>query len=522
MTLSMLHHSPVAAPTPSNMFEALREIVGELAGGRPLEASLGVVLESLRAAVGAMETSIWLPSGSELVRAWGAGAAVTTAADAQAMLSSGSLQSATHSATKIELGAQRVGVLSVRHGSALESEEWLLVSAVADVLSIELSHAEQSRRLTNEVDMRTAAINRARRFTDSIIDTLPVGLYVVDREYRIRAWNRKPEAGTQGVSREEALGQTIFEVFSRQPMDVLRREIDEVFNTGRIQEYQMESLATGELRTHRISRIPMRLGGSVVTHVLTIGEDVTDRREAHTRFAHAEKLAAIGQLAAGVMHEINNPLATIAAITESLELKIGDAETAGAVLSPDVREYLHLIENEVARCTQIADGLLDFSRRRQSLHERTDINTVVEKALLLLKHHGRFKTIHVIRELGAGIPCVPNADSEQLAQVFLALLLNAMDAMQGRPGHLTIRTRAGTGDAGTVIAEVSDQGHGIPRSDYHKVFEPFYTTKEAGKGTGLGLAICYAIVQEHGGTIEVDSTVGSGSTFRITLPGVCE
>jgi two-component system NtrC family sensor kinase len=511
-----------SVPAPTRVLGVLSGIIGELAGDQPLEASLGATLESLRAALGAEESAIWLPSATDVVRAWGAGTSTTTAAEVQALVASGKGEAGSLLATRIQMGEQRQGVLTVRLARRLDAEEQILVASVANLLGPELSNEEKSRRLEVEVEVRTAEIDRERRFTDKIIDSLPVGLYVIDREYRIQAWNRKRETGTQGVSREEALGRTIFEVLHRQPMDMLRREFDEVFTTGRIQEYQMESLATGELRTYRISKIPMRLGDSGVTHVITIGEDVTDWKEAQTRFAHAEKLAAIGQLAAGVMHEINNPLATIAAIAESLEFKLGDAQKAGAVFSPDVNEYLHIIDNEVSRCKQIVDGLLDFSRPRQPLRERADINEVVERTLLLLKHHVRFKRMNVVRELGTDIPRVPKANGEQLVQVFMALLINATDAMQGRHGSVTIRTRAGTSGSAGVIAEVVDQGHGIPRSELTKIFEPFYTTKEAGKGTGLGLSICYAIVQEHGGKLEVESTVGQGSTFRIILPGIVE
>jgi len=509
-----------AATTPTRVLEALNGIIAELAGDRALEASLASTLEALRTVLGAEEAAIWLPSATGLVRAWGAGPASISAAEVDSIASVGSAPNATIVGARIAGADRRVGVLAARVTRDLAAEERLLVGAVANLLGPELAHAEKSRRLEVEVEVRTAEIDRERRFTDKIIDSLPVGLYVIDREYRIQAWNRKRETGMQGVSREEALGRTIFEILHRQPSEMIRREFDDVFTTGRIQEYQTESLATGELRTYRISKIPMRLGDSGVTHVITIGEDVTDWKEAQTRFAHAEKLAAIGQLAAGVMHEINNPLATIAAIAESLEFKVSDAQQAGAVISPDVNEYLHIIDNEVARCKQIVDGLLDFSRPKQQLRERVDLNEVVERTLLLLKHHVRFKRINVVRELAPALQKVPKASSEQLVQVFMALLLNAMDAMADRRGSITIRTRAGRTTSEGVIAEVVDQGSGIPRSELNKIFEPFYTTKDPGKGTGLGLSICYGIVQEHGGRMEVDSVIGQGSTFRMILPSV--
>ena len=514
--------SPSGDASPARVLAALTAIIAQLANDRELEASLSSALETLRVTTDADEVAVWLPSATGLVRAWGAGAAQATAPAVQAAMAGGPAPGPGPAVLVASIGSPeaRTGVLAVCPSRPLAGDERQLVEAVANLLTPALAHAEKSRRLEVEVEVRTAEIDRERRFTDKIIDSLPVGLYVIDREYRIQAWNRKRETGMQGVSREEALGRTIFEILHRQPSEMLRREFDDVFTTGRIQEYQMESLATGELRTYRISKVPMRLGDSGVTHVITIGEDVTEWKEAQVRFANAEKLAAIGQLAAGVMHEINNPLATIAAIAESLEFKVDDAVKAGAVIPPDVHEYLHIIDNEVARCKQIVDGLLDFSRPKAPLRERVDVNEVVDRTLLLLKHHVRFKKVNVNRDLDPKIPKIPKASSEQLVQVFMALLLNAMDAMPELRGSITIRTRPGRGGTEGVIAEVIDMGHGIARSELTKIFEPFYTTKDPGKGTGLGLSICYAIVQEHGGRIEVDSTPGVGSTFRVILPSV--
>jgi two-component system NtrC family sensor kinase len=145
--------------------------------------------------------------------------------------------------------------------------------------------------------MRTREVDAQRGFAAKIIDSLPVGLYVIDRAYRIRAWNRKREAGTQGVSREEAVGQEIFDVLDRQPRGLLKREFDRVFESGEIQQMEMESLASGGKRYYRITKIPMRQDGDDISHVITIGEDVTEWRDAQQRLAETEKLAAVGQLA---------------------------------------------------------------------------------------------------------------------------------------------------------------------------------------------------------------------------------
>jgi len=179
-------------------------------------------------------------------------------------------------------------------------------------------------------------------------------------------------------------------------------------------------------------------------------------------------------------------------------------------------EFLRIIDNEVHRCKHIIDGVLDFSRPKSARKEPTDINAVIQQTIFLVKHHARFKTVNLHTLLDPAIAKV-EANAEQLVQVFMALLINAADAMNEK-GNITIRTRRGLDAAEGVVAEVIDDGHGIARTDLPKIFEPFYTTKPPGRGTGLGLSICYAIIADHRGRIEVDSALGAGSTFRVTLP----
>jgi signal transduction histidine kinase len=265
-----------------------------------------------------------------------------------------------------------------------------------------------------------------------------------------------------------------------------------------------------------MSRIPMRIDDGAVTHVISIGEDITEWTTAQERWAQSDKLAAIGQLVAGVMHEINNPLQTVAACAESLALRIEDMRKAGIDVPENTEEYTEVIDQEVQRCKRIVDSLLTFSRPKTVEKPDTDINAVVEQSLFLVKHHDRFKQLSIRTILDGKLGKVP-ANAEQLIQVLMALLINAADAMNDK-GTITIRTRRGTSDAEAAIAEVIDDGAGIPRNEIARIFEPFYTTKPAGRGTGLGLSVCYSIIVQHGGRIEVDSAVGAGSTFRIVLP----
>ena len=491
-------------------------VAARLAAQQSGTGQLKAVADAVLVALNADECVLWAANPGGLERLASAGREGTRAEDISPLLARGGGERNGLTVLRLVADEQWFGAISVRVDGTLGDEETVVLRTIADMLVPWLAHAERARQLEVEVDLRAQQTEQQRRFIEKIMDSLPVGLYVIDREYRIQVWNRKRETGMQGVSREEALGRTIFEILHRQPAESLRREFDEVFRTGRIQTVHMESTASGESRTFRISKIPMRLTDGGITHVIAIGEDVTEWREAQERFAHSEKLAAIGQLAAGVMHEINNPLATIAACAESLALRVEDLRGAGGEAPRDADEYLQLIDNEVHRCKRIVDGLLDFSRPKPVTKASTSIGDVIEHTLFLVKHHARFKKLRVETQLADYLPAI-RANREQLVQVFMALLLNAVDAMDEQ-GTVTIRTRRGRGLREAVVAEVIDQGVGIARAETSKIFEPFFTTKAPGRGTGLGLSICYGIIADHGGRIEVDSAPGAGSTFRILLP----
>ncbi|HEX9164953.1 MAG TPA: PAS domain-containing protein, partial [Gemmatimonadales bacterium] len=364
-----------------------------------------------------------------------------------------------------------------------------LLTVVAHVLSPFLDAVLLSEDLAAEVATRSRELQDQRRFIRGVIDALPVGLHVVDRDYRIQVWNRKRETGTQGMRRDQVVGRRVFDVLTRQPADQLQAEFDRIFETGETVQREHEVEIAGERRVFRQSRIPMRLDGDVITHVITFGEDVTERRLTEQRILQSEKLAAVGQLAAGVMHEINNPLATIGACVAAIESRL----TGGA--DATVREYLEIIEAEVHRCTRIVDQLLDFSRPRPGPGHRraTDLNQLVDQTLFLLKHHQRFKRLTVERDFLEGLPPVL-VDGERVIQAFMAILLNAADAME-RGGRLRVRTARSPGRPGDVLAEFTDHGTGIPAAELARIFEPFFTTKPAGRGTGLGLTICYGIIE---------------------------
>src|SRR6059036_1633146 len=503
--------------------EVLAEVAKVLAAGRPAEEGLAGVVGVLRRGLALRRCRLWLrsPDGSRFVP--------INSPEDEAQLPgydpavAGWVAEGPHRESVV--GGTLLRLPLVHEDEALGCFEVIIpegryermahdvLVVVAQMLAPVLAANALSQDLASEVALRTREVEAQRGFAAQIIDSLPVGLYVIDRAYRIRAWNRKREAGTQGVARDDAVGREVFDVLDRQPRDLLKREFDRVFDTGELQQVEMESAASGETRHYRITKIPMRQDGQHISHVITIGEDITEWRQAQQRLSETEKLAAVGQLAAGVMHEINNPLATILACCEALALR-------GEELAPGDRhgydEYLKIIDAEVQRCRRIVESLLDFSRPKGGDKKPTDVNSVVERTLFLLKHHARFKRLTVMRELASGLPSVL-ADHERLIQSFMALMLNALDAMDSR-GTLTVRSRINPDRADEILLEFIDTGTGIKREDLPKIFEPFFTTKPQGRGTGLGLSICYGIIAEHRGRIDVESQVGVGSNFKVYLP----
>jgi two-component system NtrC family sensor kinase len=304
---------------------------------------------------------------------------------------------------------------------------------------------------------------------------------------------------------------------------VLTEEFARVFESGEIERIEQEATRpNGEIKHWLISKIPMWIDDTGrVSHVIAVGEDITTRVEANRAVAGAEKLAAIGRLAAGVVHEINNPLATISACAEALESRLQEGafsqiETPEAL--SDLREYLGLIRSEAFRCKSITNGLLDFSRARASAHALVDLAEVIHSAARLLAHQQRDANVEFkIQTPDEPLPPL-SGDAGQLQQAIIALATNAVDAMP-EGGTLTISVRH---EGDNVLVEVSDTGVGIAPENIAKIFEPFFTTKEVGRGTGLGLAVCYGILTEHGGSLDVQSTLGVGTTFTITLPAVKE
>jgi two-component system NtrC family sensor kinase len=235
-----------------------------------------------------------------------------------------------------------------------------------------------------------------------------------------------------------------------------------------------------------------------------------ETRDIYHQLLQAEKMAALGQTISGVAHELNNPLATILSWAERLSQK--------ATLDDSVRRGLETILSESERAARIVRNLLTFARKRQTTRAMVDVNQVMRETLALRSYEQRVSNITVIDALAAGLPQV-FADGHQLQQVLLNLIINAEQAMLSARGRGVVVVRTWhDAEQESVVLEINDDGPGIPNDVQPRIFDPFFTTKDVGKGTGLGLTVAYAIVQEHGGRIRLESKHGSGASFYVELP----
>jgi two-component system NtrC family sensor kinase len=259
------------------------------------------------------------------------------------------------------------------------------------------------------------------------------------------------------------------------------------------------------------------LGSVLTTNKVLARLIASDREKAKSDevMVHESKMAALGKMAAGVAHEINNPLAVIAEEAGWMKDLLKEEDVANSSNFQEYQETIKKIEYHVERVKKVTHRLLGFARRMEPTEEKVLVNDILEECVGFLENEARYRNIIVKRELAQNLPTIAS-DSSQLQQVFLNILNNAIDAM-GKDGTITLKTFHQP-DTNQVVIKISDTGPGMNKETIEKIFDPFFTTKEVGKGTGLGLSISYSIIEKLGGTIYVDSKVGQGTTFTIKLP----
>ena len=392
------------------------------------------------------------------------------------------------------------------HAEPLSSEDTALLLAVA----AQAATALENGRLYRQLQLKAEELGRMRAFNESILESLDVGLVVVDGEDRVVRWNRALES-MFGLAPANAIGRSLAELFDAsfaESISSARRHAPRGANLYRLSLTPRASRPEGRMLVN-VTTVPLRIfrsGDETAGGTVIIIDDVTARVQLEEQLQISDKMASIGLLAAGVAHEVNTPLTGISSFTQML-LENADQDDPRTKL-------LEKIERQTFRAAKIVNGLLNLSRPTAG-NERApvDLNVVVGDVLSLLEHQFKVARIQVRRDLASPGPVVMGIE-HKLQQVCLNLFLNARDAMP-KGGWLSIATRLADGMA---VVEVGDTGSGIPSEHLARIYDPFFTTKAIGQGTGLGLSITYGIVREHDGTIACDSEVGVGTRFTLSLP----
>jgi PAS domain S-box-containing protein len=358
-------------------------------------------------------------------------------------------------------------------------------------------------------------LERSNAFLHNLILSSVDAVIAADKNGSILVFNNAASE-ILGYRREEALrGLDIRDIYQDgQAKEIMRKlRSSEYGGPGKLKAYRVELLSKdGE-------EIPVSLDASIIyengREVATIGffHDLRETlkmekelEETRIQLFQSAKMAALGKLAAGVAHQINNPLGGIGLFAQLLLEEYNLEENA--------RQDVQRILDDTQRCKETVKELLEFARQSTYKTKAQDINRALSRTLFLLEKHTIFQNIEIVQQLDPNLPPVP-CDLQQMSHVFMNLILNAAEAMEGS-GRLAVNTVQKS--EGWIRIGIADTGPGIPEDILPKIFDPFYTTKEEGKGTGLGLSVAFRIVQNHGGKLWVQNTDGGGAEFVIELP----
>jgi len=412
-------------------------------------------------------------------------------------------------AAPLRVGERAIGVIYVFRNDVhrFTPDEEALLLALADQAAIALEHARLYRRLEDVVAERTRELDEQKRFVEIVLETLPLGVFVLDAELHVVRANGH---GVRVLGCATPGGSRITDLVPPERQQALAAFLRDAFAARLVSAHEQEVRMAGEMRIFRFTAAPFEAD---VAHLVLLVEDVTLAKRLERQMLLTERLTTAGRMAAGVAHELNNPLATIAGCAEALLARTREAPLARMTEIDDFRHYLGLVEEEAYRCKEITASLLQFVREPDSRRVLTDLNALAHKTAELLSHQKRFAGRRIVVEPAEDLPMV-TVNEGQLRQVFLGIAANALEAMDAE-GTLWIRTRRRRDE---IEIEFEDEGPGIPEEILARVFDPFFTTKPPGQGTGLGLAIAQGIVTDHGGRIEVTSNVGKGSIFRVVVP----
>ena len=407
-----------------------------------------------------------------------------------------------------------IGLGRTKRGDLLTSEDVALAETVASPLAIALENA----RLYASLQARAAQYQRLKDFNENIVESLSVGIVVLDMEGRVQSWNTQLELALH-ISRENAVGRLVDEMLPASLVERIDSCVDEsgsgtvhkfVLRSHELpEEFRPQDPADNADRVINLAVAPLVAKGFEPVGRLLIVDDVTERMELEEAVLQADRLSSVGLLAAGVAHEVNTPLAVISTYSQMLADRFGTGSEEAKLLGK--------MTEQTFRASEIVNSLLDFSRTSGAEMTRCDLNRAISDTLELISPQLRKARVQL--ELRLDASAIIRANRGKLQQVLLNLFLNARDAMpDGGTLRVTTRTTSDATSEARAQVLVSDTGTGIEPELQRRIFDPFFTTKDSRRGTGLGLAVSYGIVQEHSGTISVQSAPGAGTTFTLEFP----
>ncbi|MGQ0810490.1 MAG: PAS domain S-box protein [Nitrospiraceae bacterium] len=360
---------------------------------------------------------------------------------------------------------------------------------------------EYREELEVKVRERTREIEETKQYLENLLENANDVIYTLDVDQRFTYVSSKVE--TWGYRKDDLIGRPYLSLLSKRHRG---RRLKTTLDIGTKQVYEVEVLSRmGEVRSVMVSVSPLYDSDGGILGVLGIARDMTDTKKLEQQIRNSEKLASVGKLAAGVAHEINNPLGGMLNCLYNLR--------KGALSPTRQEEYLASMEDGLRRVQKIVRQLLDFSQQHDPELSFTHINQVVEQVLALTNHTFIANQITLKTDFGRDLPGLM-VDRHMIEQVLMNLILNAVQAMKDG-GTLKIGTHV---IEGVCLIEIKDTGCGIPSAVLPRIFDPFFTTKREGEGTGLGLSVSLGIMERHGGKILVESEVGKGTTFTLYLP----
>ncbi len=390
-----------------------------------------------------------------------------------------------------------LGMGKKQDNSLLNSEDWLLLTTISSHVALALENAY----LYNQASIRAQELQKLKDYSENIIESLTVGVVVLDQKGNIIGWNRILEDTFQ-INKEKALNNKLANVLGDKNFRaIFPPDTQKAFRL--LSEITLE-LPNGGRKIFDIIKTPLLDNLMNPYGTIIVFEDITEKISLQQQLHTSEKLASIGLLSAGVAHEINTPLTGISSYVQLLQKKLTDSKHT---------HILGKIEAQTDRVARIIKNLLSFARNpSESSFYQVNLKESLQEIVTLIDY--KLKSMNIHLELNLPQVDLIWAQGERIQQVFINIILNAIDAM---PEGGTLKIELSQSDNSAII-KISDTGTGIKEKHLPNIFDPFFTTKGIGKGTGLGLSISYAIIQEHKGNITVKSEYKKGSVFTVVIP----